>query len=104
MQRIIEKKSYPSAFNSDALGTNYDKDSFTAARHFGCNETSYAKPSTSNLASTGTFLLQQSRICCIKNIESNAMLLSLQILPCNQFMSFYSPDTVLIELKLLDSF
>ena len=31
MQRIIEKKSYPSAFNSDALGTNYDKDSFAAA-------------------------------------------------------------------------
>ena len=67
-------------------------------QHFSCNETSYAKPSTSNLASTGKFLLQQSQICCINNVF-NAMLFSLQILPCIQFMSCYAPDTILIKSK-----
>ena len=37
--------------------------------------------------------LQRAHFCCINNVESNAMSLSLQILPCIQFMSFYAPNT-----------
>ena len=74
MQNIIakkKKKTHPTAFNSDALRTNYDNDGSLLQRHFCCNKTSF---------------------CCINNVQSNAMLLSLQILPCIQFMSFYAPN------------
>ena len=81
---------------------NGNKDSFAAKatwRHAGCVETSYANPSTSNLASTGTFQLQQSQICCINNIKCNVTVNS----DCAMYSLRLSMYQILTELKLPDS-
>ena len=57
--------SYLSVFNSDTVVTNQlQQEVSLQKRHLGRNETSYANPSTKDLASTGTFQLRQNQMQC----------------------------------------
>ena len=85
-KRTKKQKKHPTAFNSDALGTNYDKDSSLLQQHFSCNMTSCTEPSTSNLASTGTFLLhQQCQVKCNVTFTSDSAMYSVHVFLCTRY-------------------